>query len=284
MVALQEDRPRLVHLAVNLRAGGPVAHHVVMDLDAVKGHGDPVADHGGLHALPFAAGLGGEFVRGLEVVERAVAGHGGFALLVVAQDLDFMPSAQIEAAIRAVRGHVLVTDGEVPELLLGHQVRAMDVLLDGVLEDAARKHAPGVVAGGIAQLPAGQVFAVEQGLEPILGIGRGKGQRPEAIRVASRTVCIVFFIVKAVFAVPARTRSDRDQLFYGLPFNGAYSAKLCNRIIGNPRSVTAGEVPADAPVLGRSNVIDAYAPVSLHFPSLADIAAPEDGRTPLTHA
>src|ERR1035438_3149002 len=76
VVALQEDGSGLVDPAINLRSGRPVTRHVVVNLDAVQGHGDPVADNGGLSALPFASRLGDELVRGSEVVDRAIAGHG----------------------------------------------------------------------------------------------------------------------------------------------------------------------------------------------------------------
>ena len=67
MVALQEDRPRLIHLAVQFPAGGLVTLDVIMNLDAIQGHGDPVADNGGLGGLPLAAGLGDELVGALKL-------------------------------------------------------------------------------------------------------------------------------------------------------------------------------------------------------------------------
>src|ERR1017187_4161342 len=115
VVALQEDRSGLADAAINLRTGRPVTRHVVVNLDAVQGHGDPVADNSGLGALPFASRLGDELVRGFEAVDRTVAGVAGFAFLMVTQNLDLMPATQVKAAIGVVRSHVLVANGEVPE-------------------------------------------------------------------------------------------------------------------------------------------------------------------------
>ena len=56
----------------------------------------------------------------------------------------------------------------------------MLAVLDGVFEDAARQHAPGVVGSRAAELPAGRVLAVEQGLEAVFGISRSEGERPES--------------------------------------------------------------------------------------------------------
>src|SRR5690349_10127321 len=67
VIALQEDRARLIHLVVNFAAGGLAALDVVMSLHAVLHDGDSVADDRSLDRLPFAAGLGNEFVRRLEV-------------------------------------------------------------------------------------------------------------------------------------------------------------------------------------------------------------------------
>src|ERR1035441_4597653 len=110
VVALQEDRSGLVDPAVNLGTGRPVALHVVVDLDAVQGHGDLVADNGSFGALPFASRLGDELVRGFESVDRTVAGVAGFAFLMVTQYLDLMPATQVKAAVRAVRRLVLSSE------------------------------------------------------------------------------------------------------------------------------------------------------------------------------
>ena len=102
-----------------------------------------MASDGNLGSLPFARGFGDEFVRRLEIVNRTVAAHGGLAPLVVAQNLDFLPASQIEAAVGIVRRHVLIANSEVPKLLLRHKVCPMGAaFFDCVLEDASRLNGP----------------------------------------------------------------------------------------------------------------------------------------------
>src|SRR6266508_5233462 len=103
VIALEENRAGLVNLVVNLAAGRLAALDIVMNLHAVLHHGDFVADHRGLDRLPFAAGFGNEFVGRLEVIDRTVAAETGPAFGVVAEDLQFMPAAEVKAAIRIVR-------------------------------------------------------------------------------------------------------------------------------------------------------------------------------------
>ena len=79
MIALQEDRPGLIHLAVNFAPGRLVAFHVIMDLHAVQNHSDSVPDDRCLDSLPFAGRFGREFVRRLEIVDRAVPSDRGLS-------------------------------------------------------------------------------------------------------------------------------------------------------------------------------------------------------------
>src|SRR5687767_36181 len=58
MIALEEDRPRLSDVLVDLAARRPVADHVVVNLLAVQNHGDLVPDDRRLDGLPLVAGFG----------------------------------------------------------------------------------------------------------------------------------------------------------------------------------------------------------------------------------
>src|ERR1044071_700505 len=53
VIALQEDRARLVHVVVQLAAGAFAALDIVVDFFAVENHGDLVANDGGLDGLPL---------------------------------------------------------------------------------------------------------------------------------------------------------------------------------------------------------------------------------------
>ena len=73
VVALKENGAGFVHLIINLAAGGLVAFHLVVDLNAVHDDGDAVANNGRLSGLPFASRFGYEFVRSLEIINGAVS-------------------------------------------------------------------------------------------------------------------------------------------------------------------------------------------------------------------
>jgi len=69
MIALQKDGAGLLYLAVNFSAGGLITNHIVMDLNAVQRHGNPIADNGGLSDLPFACRFGDKRIRRLEIIK-----------------------------------------------------------------------------------------------------------------------------------------------------------------------------------------------------------------------
>src|SRR5579884_1565019 len=52
VISLQEERAGLVHIPVELAAGGAVALHVIVHLLAIDRDGDLVADHSGFHCIP----------------------------------------------------------------------------------------------------------------------------------------------------------------------------------------------------------------------------------------
>ena len=104
VIALQKDRARLVDLVVDFAAGRFVALDVVVDLHAVEHDGDLVALDRGFGGLPLVAGLGDEFIRLFEVVDRAVSAEGRLAAGMIAENLDFVPAAKIEAAVGVCRG------------------------------------------------------------------------------------------------------------------------------------------------------------------------------------
>src|SRR5262249_30091942 len=95
VVALEEDRPRFVHVFVDFAAGGAVADDVVVNLFAVEDHGDFVGDDRGLDGLPLVARLRGELRWRGVVVDCPVARERRLAGLVVAEDLDLVPATEV---------------------------------------------------------------------------------------------------------------------------------------------------------------------------------------------
>jgi hypothetical protein len=167
VVALEEDRAGFIDLLVQFAAGGHAAHDVVVGFQAIVHHGDCVADDGGFDGLPFVRGFGHEVVGRLEVVDGAVAGEGCFSAGGVPQDLQLMPAAKIKPAVRVLGHQVIEADGEVPKLLVRHQICAVDVSADRVFEDAILD-GPAVVPLRFSQVPAGGVRAVEERLEAVI--------------------------------------------------------------------------------------------------------------------
>jgi hypothetical protein len=162
VVALEEDGAWFRDVSVNFRSGGFRANHVVMNLLAVEDHGDFVADDGGFQRLPFVAGFGGENVRSFEAVYCSIAAGARLSALAVAQNLDLMAASQIETAVGAVRDHEFAADREVPIFLLRDQIVAVFPFVDRVLQDATGFDGPKVLAIGIAEFPAVEVFAVKK--------------------------------------------------------------------------------------------------------------------------
>ena len=166
MIALEKDGAGLVDFIVDFTACGFGAFDVVMDFYAIEGKGNFVADDGGLGGLPLVAGFGDEFVGRFDIVDGAVAIDGVSAASVVTKDLNFMTSAEVEAAVGFVRDHVIEFDSEIPELLVRDQVVAVKVFVGGVLQDAVFD-GPTVTAVGMAEMPASSVSAVEEGAEAV---------------------------------------------------------------------------------------------------------------------
>ena len=166
VIALEKDWTGLVDLVVEFTAGGFGAFDVVVDFYAVEGEADFVPDDGGFGGLPLVARFGDEFVGRFEVVDGAVAIDGIGAAGVVTEDLNFMASAEIEAAIRFVGDHVFEFDGEVPKLLVCNEIVSVKVLIGGVLENTVLD-GPTIAAIGVAEMPAGGVFAVKERAEAI---------------------------------------------------------------------------------------------------------------------
>jgi hypothetical protein len=164
VIALEKDRAGLVDFIVKFAAGGFGALDVVVDFYTVEGEADFVAHDCGLGGLPLVAGFGDEFVGRFEIVDGAVAIDGIGAAGVVTQDLNFMTSAEVEAAVRFVGDHVFEFDCEVPKLLVCDEIVAMKVLIGGVLENSVL-NGPTVPAVRMAEMPAGGVFAVEERAE-----------------------------------------------------------------------------------------------------------------------
>src|SRR6266568_781462 len=180
MIALQENRAGFADVAVDFAARGAVALDLVVNLFAVEGHADLIADDRGLGGLPLAARLGRELGRGLESVDGAVAVNIGLAALVIAQDLNFMAAAEVKAAVRSIRHHEFVAHGEVPELLVGHEIGAMFALVHRVLEHSLFDR-PAIMTFWTAEFPAGHVLPVEERHEAVLisGANVEGGQRGE---------------------------------------------------------------------------------------------------------
>ena len=164
MVTLEKDWAGLVDLVVEFAAGGFGAFDVVVHLHTVEGEGDFVADDGCLGCLPLVARLGDEFVWRFDIVDGTVAIVGVRAASVVAEDLNFVASTEIEAAVGFVGNHEVKFDGEVPEFLVGDEVVAVKVLVGDVLEDAVFD-GPTIAAVRVAEVPTGGVFAIEERTE-----------------------------------------------------------------------------------------------------------------------
>src|SRR5690348_493165 len=110
-----------------------------MDFDAVEIGRDAMADDRHLGRLPFAAWFGGKFIRGLEIVNGSVTRDGWPAFAVVPKYLNLLPATQIKTAVGIVRRHIFVTYGEIPKVLLSHQVGAVrPAFFNRVLENPAR--------------------------------------------------------------------------------------------------------------------------------------------------
>src|SRR4030095_1259504 len=112
VVALEKNRAGLINLTVDLTARRFQTLDVVVNLFAVEDHSDLVADDRGLGGLPLAPGLGGKHARGGMIVDRAVAALGRLADVVIAEDLNLVAAAQVEAAVGIVRHLEVVLDGK----------------------------------------------------------------------------------------------------------------------------------------------------------------------------
>ena len=73
VVPLQHDRPGLIKISIQLTTGRARYHHVIVNHDAVELHGDAIAHHLRLDALPFSGRTRHELARGLVVVYRSVS-------------------------------------------------------------------------------------------------------------------------------------------------------------------------------------------------------------------
>lgn len=166
VVALEKDGAGLVDLVVEFSAGGFGAFDIVVNFYAVEDEGDFVADDGRFGGLPLVARFGDEFVGRFEIVDGAITAYRICAASVIAQDLNFVASAEIEATVGFVRDYVFEFNGEVPELLVCHEVVSVEVLVGGILEDAVFD-GPTIAAVGVAEMPAGGVFAVEERAETV---------------------------------------------------------------------------------------------------------------------
>src|SRR5579883_3266043 len=168
VIALNVDRPRLGFVAVE-RAAGDAGDLLVIDrLHAVPHDRDAPPDQRDIEAFPRSR-LARQRDRGRE---KAVDCADGVKPVVFVDGLvfylDFVPPAQIDAAVAVRRAIVLDVQLEIVERAGGADVRAL-----ALVNQLARARHP-VIIGGVADgLPAGQVLAVEDGF----GIGPGLGHR-----------------------------------------------------------------------------------------------------------
>lgn len=84
MVALEEDRTRLLYVAVDLASGGTVTFDIVVNLHPVEDDRNAIANNRRFDGLPFAGRPGDELIRRLEIVNRPVASGSGLAAVVIA--------------------------------------------------------------------------------------------------------------------------------------------------------------------------------------------------------
>jgi hypothetical protein len=172
VIALEKYGARLVDFVVEFAAGGFGAFDVVVDFYPVEGEADFVSDDSGLGGLPLVAGFGHEFVWRFEIVNGAVAIDGVGSASVIAEDLDFVASAEIEAAVGFVWDHVVEFDGEVPKLLVCDEVVSVQLFVGCIFQNAVL-NGPTIAAVGMAEAPTGGVFAIEERAEAIFVGGEG---------------------------------------------------------------------------------------------------------------
>ena len=61
MIALQHDRPWLVHILIQMTASATVNLEAVMNFDPIEYYGDKITPNGGLSSLPLTWFAGNKF-------------------------------------------------------------------------------------------------------------------------------------------------------------------------------------------------------------------------------
>src|SRR5262249_31482466 len=96
---------------------------------AVEGEGDFVSDDGGFSRLPLVTWFGDEFVGCFEIIDGAIAVDRVGAASVVAEDLNFLASAKVKAAVGFVGDHEFEFNDEVREFGVGDEIVAVKILV-----------------------------------------------------------------------------------------------------------------------------------------------------------
>src|SRR6516162_2907753 len=95
---------------------------------------------------------------------HAIDGVG--AASVIAENLNFVASAKIEAAVGFIGDHKFELHSEVPEFLVGDKVVTVKIFVGGIFENAVFD-GPTVATVRMTNVPAGGVFAVEERAEAV---------------------------------------------------------------------------------------------------------------------
>lgn len=172
VIALQHDRARLINVLVQFASGRFRAFDVVVDFDAVQSDCDLISNNCRFGRLPFVAGFGNECVGRFEIVNGTVSINSCFAASIVAEDLNFLSSVKIEAAVGVVRNHVFEFYREVPKVLVGNQIVSVKVFVGRILKNPVL-YGPTVAAIRMPKMPAGKIFAVEERAKTSVG-GKAK--------------------------------------------------------------------------------------------------------------
>lgn len=172
VIALQKNWTRFVDFIVEFATGGFGAFDIVVNLYAIENERDLVSDDGCFGSLPLITRFGNELVRCFEVVDRPISINGCFAASIIAQDLNFVASAQVETAVRIIRDHVFKFDSEVQKFVVRDEIVSVKLFVRSVFQNAVF-YAPTVATIGMAQVPACGVFAVEERTEALFAVGSG---------------------------------------------------------------------------------------------------------------
>lgn len=167
MVALEHDWAGLVNVLIKFAPGRFGALDIVMNFHAVQSNRDLVSNNSCFAGLPFVAGFGNEFVGRFEIVNGPVSVDGCFGTSVVAKNLDLLAAAQIEPAVGIVGHHIFKLNRKIPKFLIRNQIVTVKFFVGRVFKNTFFNR-PTIPAIGMAKMPAGKIFAIEERAKTVL--------------------------------------------------------------------------------------------------------------------